>query len=1257
MSNKIQRWWEEDYVPQMGGQNNLYNITNSFNSRCAKFNCEQKTFDIKFNDVSKTFGQAQSEITQLFVDLHTKFANLMGPKDYIRVTFMHKEFDRPIGYPFMTKNTLMTTNLQHTFENVIQSYKSIKMNAHNELKAMVVIAKLPSGSGYNPNSLQNYYNDSSNIITIKNDDHYCLIRAVVVAIEYLENKLSNKPKKSNYNPLSQRISNKVFETVTKLRMKNKPCGIDDAHKLEVYFKHYQITIINNEGKFDKVPLYAGKKNIKHIYLSYTDSHYNVIKFIKRFYNRSYFCPVCLVAYNNLRNHKCKNLCTLCNRYNCEYVSNKFSDGKYLKLKCEACDKICHNDVCLNLHLNEFCKIINKCDTCKKTLSAKMTHVCIDQKYCRNCQTGVELDHTCYILTEDEKDVRENKLGGYIWFDYETYQVDDIHIANLVVAEKACIKCINNKKCISDCDRYKFHNNQDFCNWLFTPTNETFTAIAHNFQGFDGLFIMKHIKETHLPIDPLPNLLMNGTKILSLTYKKVRMIDSFSFIPMALENFTKTFGIKELKKGFWCHAFNKPENFGYVGSIPDKSYYTPHFFSEKKKKEFDIWYECQKDKVFDFDLELENYCISDVQLLREGTLNFRQNIINLTDGLIDPFHRCITIASLCHLVYRSVLMESNTIGIVPLRGFNPKQKTSNMARQWLQYESEKYKIHIQHARNGGERQFGPYFVDGFCESTKTIYEFHGCLWHGCSRCFNKDTFNNMKKEFFATTLKKSNERINALKQLLPSYTFKIMWECDFNLIKKESNDNIYFFKYKCPTVDAINPRDCLFGGRTNAIRMYHKCQNNEKIKYYDFTSLYPYVQKYCEYPIGQPTIITENFGKFDSYFGLIKCKILPPSKLFFPVLPMKLKNKLFFTLCGLCAENNTPRCTHTDEQRCLVGSWVTLEVKEAIKQGYIIQQIYEVWHYDKSSKYDKESKTGGIFTKYVNLFLKYKQEASGFPEECVTQADKDEYIKTYFEKEGIKLDESNINKNPGLRSVMKLMLNSFWGRFGMDTNKTMITFVNRMHEWTKLLVDDNIEISNVDFGIPDVLTVFYKHKNSTYDGGSSNTQTNVVLASFVTCHARLKLLSEMQKLGKRVLYHDTDSIIFLDTGKTNEYIPKLGNFLGDLTNEISPEQGSIIEFVGKAPKDYCYKTENGETKCTIKGFRLNYATNLQINFDEVKNIVLNDREKTLNVDQLKFQRNKNEFTVNTSVIKKLYSFKYDKRIMLPDYFTLPFGYFR
>ena len=38
-------------------------------------------------------------------------------------------------------------------------------------------------------------------------------------------------------------------------------------------------------------------------------------------------------------------------------------------------------------------------------------------------------------------------------------------------------------------------------------------------------------------------------------------------------------------------------------------------------------------------------------------------------------------------------------------------------------------------------------------------------------------------------------------------------------------------------------------------------------------------------------------------------------------------------------------------------------------------------------------------------------------------------------------------------------------------------------------------------------------------------TNVIIAGFCTSWARLKLWSIMNKLGDRVLYHDTDSIIF------------------------------------------------------------------------------------------------------------------------------------
>jgi hypothetical protein len=92
--------------------------------------------------------------------------------------------------------------------------------------------------------------------------------------------------------------------------------------------------------------------------------------------------------------------------------------------------------------------------------------------------------------------------------------------------------------------------------------------------------------------------------------------------------------------------------------------------------------------------------------------------------------------------------------------------------------------------------------------------------------------------------------------------------------------------------------------------------------------------------------------------------------------------------------------------------VTLEIEEAIKHGYKILEIY-----------DPITKTGGLFSEYINTFLKIKQEASGYSDWVKTEADKDKYINEYFEKKGIFLDKSNIKYNEALRTLIKLLLTS------------------------------------------------------------------------------------------------------------------------------------------------------------------------------------------------------------------------------------------
>ncbi|CAF1070557.1 unnamed protein product, partial [Brachionus calyciflorus] len=171
------------------------------------------------------------------------------------------------------------------------------------------------------------------------------------------------------------------------------------------------------------------------------------------------------------------------------------------------------------------------------------------------------------------------------------------------------------------------------------------------------------------------------------------------------------------------------------------------------------------------------------------------------------------------------------------------------------------------------------------------------------------------------------------------------ECDWDRSVKNDSEIVNFVK-QCKIREPINPRDALFGGRTNGVKLHHICSVNEEIGYDDITSLYPFVQKYCNYPIAHPLLLTENFDDVKKYFGVIKCKVLPPRGLYFPVLPSRINGKLVFPLCRTCAQLQQTKCNHSIEEKCLEGTWVTLEVQEALRQGYQIVEIYEVWHWEK-----------------------------------------------------------------------------------------------------------------------------------------------------------------------------------------------------------------------------------------------------------------------------------------------------------------------
>ena len=501
---------------------------------------------------------------------------------------------------------------------------------------------------------------------------------------------------------------------------------------------------------------------------------------------------------------------------------------------------------------------------------------------------------------------------------------------------------------------------------------------------------------------------------------------------------------------------------------------------------------------------------------------------------------------------------------------------------------------------------------------------------------------------------THDRLNYIRNC--GYNVVHVWESDFR--SKHAN-----FIKQCEVVGPLAPRDAFYGGRTNCSRLKYDVKPHEQIKYYDFCSLYPFILKYGKFPTHDPEIITSNFDDIRSYYGLVKCTILPPCNLYMPVLPTRLKNnKLVFALCNMCADNcaQTP-CSHTEEERALLGTWTTPEVVKALDMGYVIKELHEVWHFPQSSQYDPATHSGGLFSEYINKFFKLKLQYSGWPEGCVTDTQKLAYLDSVLEHEGVSVDINDVEVNPGRRALAKLMLNSFWGKFGQKPNLSKKVVVKTREEFLhyitddKLIVESSIELSD------ETLLLTYKLKDDFVEGSCAS---NVVIAAFTTAQARLKLYDLIYKLGDRVCYFDTDSVFWVDRHSPSDFTPPLGNFLGDVTSELPPGR-HITSFISGGPKNYAYQLDDYDstgmkTKVVIKGISMRFSNSTVATFPNIANKITKYVEtgdstpETFYKTDAHFHRASN-FNVYMMSQNKQYRILYDKRVITDNYNTVPYGY--
>lgn len=504
------------------------------------------------------------------------------------------------------------------------------------------------------------------------------------------------------------------------------------------------------------------------------------------------------------------------------------------------------------------------------------------------------------------------------------------------------------------------------------------------------------------------------------------------------------------------------------------------------------------------------------------------------------------------------------------------------------------------------------------------------------------------EIYIARGKEINSNINPMDSMtIAAYSYKV-WR---TLYMPEETIAIYGAEYH------KSARAALRGGRTD-VRVLYKSWSIEDVfikkkfgVYADVQSMYPYIQMNKELPVGKPKRRKE--GEYiPGEFGIVHCSLKRPTTyVHHPAIciPDKGTGRLVAPLFDL-----------DDIHIC------SIELDAALAQGYTLKRFMYIDVYSKSTD---------LFKSYVRAFLKVKVEKSkAYPGD-----EKFKYLHAmYKERCGIELDADNFEDNPGSKNIAKNNLNNLWGKlcerpkydFTQHCDMERFFQLEQMEELYNFNPKLKLRISDTSW----IVRGEYMDDNHFLQDMANRKKVSPAIGSFITMYGRMMLFEQMKHLKKRVMYHDTDSIIYeREEGLYN--IP-LGECLGDWEDELKGQP--MIEFVSIAPKTYAYRyldkpVKEYQGKCwewegmkypikevvKVKGVRQSYESATSLDFDGLRALV--DREKSeIKTEQLMFLWDQKKMQMRTKWQMKATIMNYVKGIRGDDYMTYPPGatdYFR
>jgi DNA polymerase type B, organellar and viral len=352
------------------------------------------------------------------------------------------------------------------------------------------------------------------------------------------------------------------------------------------------------------------------------------------------------------------------------------------------------------------------------------------------------------------------------------------------------------------------------------------------------------------------------------------------------------------------------------------------------------------------------------------------------------------------------------------------------------------------------------------------------------------------------------------------------------------------------------------------------EENTNIYCYDVNSLYPSVMQNFEMPVGKPTLFYGDIRKVDpKAFGFFYCKIKTPDNLMHPILQTHVK-------------------TEAGERTIApLGRWedmiLSAEMDNAIKFGY---KFNILWGYTFEKGY--------IFSDYVDFLYNFRL---------------------------------NYPKSNPLNYIAKILLNSLYGRFGMDDNFTEVNIIHKDYfpDFENKFFDNIISKTKLD----DYFLVEIKNPENLNEDQDSTHNINVSIAAAITAYTRIHMSQFKNNPKINLYYTDTDSA-YTDSELDDDLISS--TVLGKLKLENISDKAIFL-----APKVYCLNTENNGLIYKVKGLK----HEIELTMNDFENLLYKD--VFLEKSQTKWFKNIEKGHI--SVLEQIYTLKVtdNKRELIYD----------